>query len=295
MNDKYKITGEELNQILMHSPHALRSSPYEKGMSGEQVKRYFYDFIRILIQKLNLHLEDVDSSFQEADESLSLHNTSSLSHQDIREMAQRAIDLCDGLDFSDFMSKDDHISDMRWISDNMNTELLNHNESRYAHQDIREEIENLNKGLDTAFNTIGGAYSRAEAAYNLAFGKTKVYISINFRALFEELRYNEAMNEGDIIMVTEKGTPDFVVASSLYRSVATEITEEMVITGNLPHPVVGEIYYYVPANKTLIAIESGVDASAFATKEELNSLIEDLSEALTVLHSYAVYLKEGEL
>ena len=45
MSDKFKITGEEINQTLMHSPYALSDSPYQRGLGAGQIKRYFYDFI----------------------------------------------------------------------------------------------------------------------------------------------------------------------------------------------------------------------------------------------------------
>lgn len=114
MSDKFKITGEEINQTLMHSPYALSDSPYQRGLGAGQIKKYFYDFIVTLAQKLNIHLEDVGIAFEEARlelekekaiilEGLEAHNKSELSHSDIRELvleaqnkAHGAFDLASG-------------------------------------------------------------------------------------------------------------------------------------------------------------------------------------------------------
>lgn len=193
MSDKYKITGEEINQILMHSPHALSLTPTERGMSGEQIKRYFYDFIRVFAEKLNTHLAEVGG-----------------------------------------------------------------------------EMESTKEALDKAQADAVSAMERADGAYGLASGKAKIHIEMSFGAVFGTLQRG-GVNEGDIIMVTDKCCPDFVVASELYRASAVEITENMVVTGGLPEPKVGEIYYYPPAGKVIIAIESGIDASTFATIEYVDN------------------------
>ena len=207
MSDKYKITGEEINQILMHSPHALSLTPTERGMSGEQIKRYFYDFIRVFAEKLNTHLAEVGG-----------------------------------------------------------------------------EMESTKEALDKAQADAVSAMERADGAYGLASGKAKIHIEMSFGTVFGTLLYG-GVNEGDIIMVTDKCCPDFVVASELYRASAVEITENMVVTGGLPEPTVGEIYYYPPAGKVIIAIESGIDASAFATKEEMGDIEGALDAILEIQNS----------
>ena len=59
MSEKFKITEEEINQTLMHSPLALPDSPSHSGLGARQIKKYFYDFIRQLSQRINTHLGDV--------------------------------------------------------------------------------------------------------------------------------------------------------------------------------------------------------------------------------------------
>ena len=63
MNNKFKLTQEEINKIIMHSPYALADSPAQKGLGAGQIKKYFYDFIRVFAEKINSHLEDVGKEF----------------------------------------------------------------------------------------------------------------------------------------------------------------------------------------------------------------------------------------
>ena len=93
-------------------------------------------------------------------------------------------------------------------------------------------------------------------------------------------------------MVTNKGCPDFVVASGVYKSAAEKITKDMVVNGKLPKPEVGGLYYYELCDKTLIAIESGVETGAFATIEYVDGLVGDVSASLSALHEYARLLIE---
>ena len=82
MSDKYIITKEEINQILLHSPYALSTTPAKNGMGGEQIKKYFYDYIRVLVEKLNLRMNDIEAGI---DESSSMHDSAPDSHKDLRE------------------------------------------------------------------------------------------------------------------------------------------------------------------------------------------------------------------
>ena len=63
MNNKFKLTQEEINKIIMHSPYALADSPAQKGLGAGQIKKYFYDFIRIFAEKINTHFEAVGAEF----------------------------------------------------------------------------------------------------------------------------------------------------------------------------------------------------------------------------------------
>ena len=64
MSDKFKITEEEVNEALMHSPFVLPDSPSHSGLGAGQIKKYFYDFIRQLSKRINGHLSDVGDDVQ---------------------------------------------------------------------------------------------------------------------------------------------------------------------------------------------------------------------------------------
>ena len=54
MNEqKYKITDDELNYVLLSSPFTLPDSPTGAGMSAGQIKKHFYKFIISLVKKIN--------------------------------------------------------------------------------------------------------------------------------------------------------------------------------------------------------------------------------------------------
>ena len=127
-----------------------------------------------------------------------------------------------------------------------------------AHADIRESLAE--------------AVHLANVAYNLASGKSKVYVNTSFQMALFELQ-NEELHQGDFIMVIDKSTPDFVVLD--YVGADTDVTEvdfEDVINNSLPAPQVGEMFRLKGLKKVLLAIESGIDASNFATKEDLKNM-----------------------
>ena len=104
MSDKYKITEQEINQILMGSPHALDVDLPKRGMSAENIRKFFYDFIMIFAKKLNPHLEDVEAgiaqALAEADVNLELklgeHNKNEGAHSDIRQSLDSVRSLAAG-------------------------------------------------------------------------------------------------------------------------------------------------------------------------------------------------------
>lgn len=211
MSDKYIITKEEINQILLHSPYALSLAPSKNGMSGEQTKKYFYDFIPVLVEKLNFKMKDVELS-----------------------------------------------------------EIAN-----------EKMVDEIWEAINTLGADIVSAMSKATQAYNLASGKSKVYVWGNVRHLFGDILNslnNEANNlrVGDFILITEKGFPDFIVSSS---------PDDVKIPPNGYVSVTAENYLDVEIKEgttyaflngfSLIGIESGIDTSVFATKEELTSQINE--------------------
>lgn len=380
MSEKYKITSEELNQILASSPFALGMSPGERGMSGEQIRRYFFQFIRVFAQKLNIHLEDVEKGFEEASAqanssidscktelrgNLSEHNSSKSAHEDLRDairvahnlaygktrvhpvqtwhhmcqllldegvqegdfiiIAEKGVpdfivqeidtqereeDICffsesmgvpieignsyyfmdkgvrllsleSGVDVNKLISRDEYSSAMSTLW----SALTSHAIDKSTHEDIRMEIEGIRNAIDGAYTVAGSAFEKASSAYNLAFGKSKVYISRDFPDALKQLKENEGINDGDFIMVLNKFCPDFVVVSDEQKEDATDISYDMVQSGTLPLPEVGGAYRFTDTGRVIIGIESGIDTSAFATKEELGEVGNALDNIIAVQNS----------
>ena len=68
MKEKYKITEEEINQTILHSPYSLADSPASVGLKAKQIKKYFYEFIRFFANKINIHLNDLGETLENYDE-----------------------------------------------------------------------------------------------------------------------------------------------------------------------------------------------------------------------------------
>lgn len=242
MENRYQLTGEEINKILCRSPRSLSASPAEQGLGAQQIKKYFYDFIYYMAQLLNMHLGSVG--------------------RDVTALDTGLVALQEALTES--------------IADS----VLDHATDTDAHADIRESLAE--------------AVHLANVAYNLASGKSKVYVNTSFQMALFELQ-NEELHQGDFIMVIDKSTPDFVVLD--YVGADTDVTEvdfENVINNSLPAPQVGEMFRLKGFDRVLLAIESGIDTGDFATKDDLNALSDEFSQVLTDLHNYAMSLKGGE-
>ena len=61
LSDRFKITGGEVNEVILNSPYSLADSPAALGQKASQTKRYFYQFIKTLAEKINLHLGEIDT------------------------------------------------------------------------------------------------------------------------------------------------------------------------------------------------------------------------------------------
>ncbi len=153
------------------------------------------------------------------------------------------------------------------LTESIADSVLDHATDANAHEDIRESLAE--------------AVHLANVAYNLASGKSKVYVNTSFQMALFELQ-NEELHQGDFIMVIDKSTPDFVVLD--YVGSDTDVTEvdfEDVINNSLPAPKVGEMFRLKGFDRVLLAIESGIDAETLSTKD-------DLSTALSTFGQYRV-------
>ena len=85
----YNFTEEEINKILLSSPMVLPQSPSEYGLKGNNIKTYFYDFIRKLMLLLNEHFILIK---KDKEESILDHEGNETSHSDIRQILQNLMD-----------------------------------------------------------------------------------------------------------------------------------------------------------------------------------------------------------
>ncbi len=106
----------------------------------------------------------------------------------------------------------------------------------------------------------------AESAYDLARGKSKVHVYPTVQLLFGDLCSKRDVNEGDILIVAEKGVPDFIVGNMTNISGAVPVisTNSAAVV-----PRVGERYFFPESEYLIIGIESGIDASQFSSEYEL--------------------------
>ena len=153
----------------------------------------------------------------------------------------------------------------------------------------KEELNRLETTVDDGFsgfdtyvrdkfsvisNDVGTAKSKAEEAYNLASGKTRVRVVPNFYYMVLDL-INSGVNAGDMYLLLDKNVPDFIVMGNGEGPGAITITRDDLYS--LPAPNVGDIFFV--EGISVAAIESGIDTSVFATKEEL----EEFSGAMPLL------------
>ena len=146
-------------------------------------------------------------------------------------------------------------------------------------------VVGVESGIDTsAFATQGMLTEAMANAYatlatkkelaNAVLGKTKLYVVSSPAALFAEMYHSSNLAPGDVIMLTSKGTPDFVVIP--YDSYLRDEPVIDVTWGEFPETIqVGAIYHLTDNDTTVLAIESGIDTSAFATKEELTNAVQN--------------------
>lgn len=259
MSEQYKLTNEEINKAVLHSPYALADTPYKNGLGAGQIKKYFYDFIYFLGEKLNIHLGDIGDSVEDI-------NTA------IGEIEKRLAEL--------------HETDTI-INSSLNGEIDRHISSSSAHPDIRELVSVTDEKAQSATTLATSAYELAKVANTLAGNKPNVYFEQIFSYVVGNCIGNPNIKNGDIFIVTEKTVPDFLVFSVGQFDISdlTVITEEDLYNGNLPTPQTGDKYLIKRSGEEeptigIVAIESGVDTSGFVTREELNTRIGDIETAL---------------
>lgn len=281
MSNRFNLTDEEISGVLLSSPYTLPSSPAQKGLGESQIKKYFYNFIVLLCEKLNLHFSDIGEAVsellskidasdlalaqkaealgKEIVSSVASHNGEATAHADIRELiSQTAEEICESI----AQGIDEHNSSLdvhRSLKELTVQSIDEHNNSSDVHQAL---LELISKAQETA-----------DSAHNLASGKSKVYPVRSIAEMDNLLSsaYTDCF-VGDVFVIAEKDVPDFTVYERETEAQDGDISFSQfdLLMGMEFTP--GNIYYAVSSKTRLIASESGMDTSLLATKTELDSI-----------------------
>jgi hypothetical protein len=246
----YKFTEEEINKILMSSPMVLPDNPAQYGLKGNNIKSYFYDFIRKLMVLLNEHFVLIE---RDKAESILNHDENETSHNDIRKI------------ISDLHKRDtelgnmiaNHYSEINLSHDEIKakiaSDILSHSIDKYAHNDLRFEFSEVK--------------TMATNALNFAQGKSKIY---PVKDIFEMTnKLSDEMNVGDKFVLLDKNVPDFTLFEKNATEGGTVFTQVDLLMGNVEF-LPGESYIY--SGYLLVASESGVDTSMLVKNEDFELL-----------------------
>ena len=277
MSNKFTLSDEEVNKALLLSPYSLSDSPVSWGLKAKEIKKYFYQFISFLCERLNLKLEElgeyVDSFLQrdmeldeKKDNELSAHNLSQLSHQALfRDCGDKITALVNEFE--------EHKADTLVHRDAIQRFLSIHNESPYCHVDIRSTLSEL--------------HTQLENALSLARGKSKVVPLVELIDLLEYLEQNQP-ELGDVFVLEEKTVPDFTYFGELdeyeteqeIENGAIKIDYDTLALGKVELPLGTPVIIF---NKKLVPHESGIDLSLLARRTQLENLENELSILSTSL------------
>ena len=246
----YKFTEEEINKILMSSPMVLPDNPSQYGLKGNNIKSYFYDFIRKLMLLLNEHFVLIE---RDKAESILNHDENESSHNDIRKI------------IGDLQARDtelgnmiaNHYSEINLSHDDIKSKITNdissHNIDKYAHNDLRFEFSEVK--------------NMATNALNFAQGKSKIY---PVKDIFEMTnKLNDEMNVGDKFVLLDKNVPDFTLFEKKATEGGTVFTHVDLLMGSVEF-LPGESYIY--SGYLLVASESGMDTSMLVKNEDFELL-----------------------
>lgn len=191
---------------------------------------------------------------------LNEHLAAEDAHSDIRGLIAEVQGALEGYKAEEGLANEE----IRGLVAALGEALEEHKSDEGAHEDIRELVSLAEEAARAAQGT-------ADTAYNLARGRTKVHVSVGIKEHIYGLLHQgeaEGYNEGDILLSAEGGVPDFIIIikGSGFGGDYYEITD----ADALPVFNVGQIYKV--GDYAIAAIESGIDTSNLATKEELEAL-----------------------
>lgn len=268
MSQVYKITDEEINQTILHSPYSLADSPAKAGLKAMQIKKYFYEFIRFFAGKINIHLDDIGEGFDNVDLLL-------------EEINQKILDL--------------EASDLS-IGDAIKSNIKAHNISTGAHLDIRNETVSKLSAHNVSTTAHGDIRSylkelrdKLNVAYTLASGKQMVYpCDTALDAIIKSA--TEDINVGDLLLVRDESEVDFTVfekgvSQAQQDDIAVDYTA--LVNGELTFEA-GKMYFF--KGKRLLASRGNLETGLLAKQDDLDEL-----ENLVLANAEAIGEKLTEL
>lgn len=265
MSEKFKLTNEEITEVILHSPYSLADSPASLGQRATQIKKYFYNYIYTLAKKINLHLGEIENAIEYCNDLISdleireaelgsyigaqvlAHNDAETSHPDIREKILKTI--------------------------------ATHNQGVASHMDIREKMRELE--------------ALSETSYALASGRSQVYTFDDVAEMLEHIDANEKISLGDVFLIADPHSPDFTVfgVGEQMREQDIELSYSLVSSGEIV-PVAQKSYFV--GGIRLISTEGNLETSCLAKKDELDR-IEDELYAYIEKNDNALDMYEREL
>lgn len=238
LSDRFKLNGDEVNEVILNSPYSLADSPAALGQRASQTKRYFYQFINTLAEKINLHFGEIDNAVSECEQD------TAEAHERIGEVGENAF-----IALSEHNQSGEAHNDIRKkITDAVSA----HNESMGAHEDIREMLDSFALEL--------------EVALALASGKSRVVSFDDEVELFEYAIANAKI--GDILLLEDSEKPDFTVYGVGVEEKEGDISLDIndIVTGA---PLLPNKKYFVNGVR-LVSTDGRFETSLFAKKDEVN-------------------------
>ena len=271
MKEKYKITEEEINQTILHSPYSLADSPASVGLKAKQIKKYFYEFIRFFANKINIHLNDLGETLENYDELCQAFELIPDLQEKDNELGEKIIEL--------LSAHDGEAAAHPYLKEKISNDISSHNGSVLSHADIRKLVKSIEEKLDVA--------------YSLASGKSRVFSCEDVVSVLEAIDENEIC-KGDLLLVADPQMPDFTVFEIGLPTVpsgSVELDYSSISSGEIQLEA-GKSYYYngvrmissvgtletnlLAKNKDLEELEN----SFFVHKENTESRIEDAENTL---------------
>ena len=251
MSERFKLTGSEVNEVILNSPYSLADSPAALGQKSSQTKRFFYQFIKTLAEKINLHLGEIDTEM----------NSAAL---EISEAFQRIAELGEAASLA-LGEHNENENAHAFIRQKIIDEKNSHNQSASAHEDIREALNDIARDLEVA--TI------------LAQGKNLV---VSFGDAVELFEYATTQARvGDVLLLEDPELPDFTVFGVGVSEKEGDIPLDMndIVTG----ATLEANKKYLIDGVRLISSEGHLETSIFAKKDELAEQKSHLTNILEAL------------